>query len=85
VLKVGYNGAIDRMPATNPGVFTVEVRKKDERLEEGPDVRPEGPDATGHPGVGPEHGPDWRFGTALRPGPEGEGTFTRMRGLLARV
>jgi len=69
-VKNSIQRAIDRMPSTNPGEITLEVRKRDQVLAEGPDDRPEGPDAPGHPGVGPHDGPNWKWQTTPKAGPE---------------
>jgi len=96
-VKSSIQRAIDRMPSTNPGEITLSVRKRDQILAEGPDDRPEGPDAPRHPGVGPHDGPNWKWQTAPKEGPEPppkagaepprtigstKGTLARMRGLL---
>ena len=69
-VKSSIQRAIDRMPSTNPGEITLEVRKRDQILAEGPDDRPEGPDAPRHPGVGPHDGPNWKWQTTPKAGPE---------------
>ena len=69
----------DRLtPSTEPGVFTLEVRKIRERRGDGP---PD-PESAPHPGLRPGHGPDYGgYETPAGPG----ASLARMRGTLARV
>jgi hypothetical protein len=82
-VKSSIQRAIDRMPSTNPGEITLEVRKRDQILAEGPDDRPEGPDAPGHPGVGPHDGPNWKWQTTPKAGPEAPNKPGRTSGANA--
>ena len=68
----------DRLtPSTEPGVFTLEVRKIRERRGDGSP----GPESVPHPGIRPRHGPD--YGGFETPG--GPKSLARMRGMLAGV
>ena len=82
-VKGSIQRAIGRMPSTKPGEITLEVRKRDQILAEGPDDRPEGPDAPGHPGVGPHDGPNWKWQTTPKAGPEAPNKPGRTSGANA--
>jgi len=79
-VKSSIQRAIDRMPSTNPGEITLSVRKRDQILAEGPDDRPEGPDAPRHPGVGPHDGPNWKWQTAPKAGPKAHANLADTSG-----
>jgi hypothetical protein len=77
-VKNSIQRTIDRLPATEPGLLTLEVRKRAVRE----DMGPAGPGAPGHPGGTPGHGPDYGgFETPLGP----DKRLARMRGMLGRV